>query len=424
MIGMFRTLALTVAAFGLFACNQTDKPSGPAPSSEATGSARIRLPSLPVGFRPDSSLDSNGSMIFQLTITGAGMTPIRAFWNLIPGQVEKVMLSDIPVGWPRVFSGSLIWRSASGDSTITHEGVDSAEISRDKIAEVALYLRKKGSTGAAEVCVEVEGWPSDSTCIKRPTFPITDVAGCWQVTVRRYFENRDTILRVGKLRIIQSDTALGSSLTWASGQTEYAPGVYYPVSTGLVIFGHQGMGMFYLKAYFDSNGVELQGDYRDSARTIEGGMRAVRMECDSTVYPPEDTIIVAPVDSTLECYRATQSFDDAALGLQYGLMLLKRDNGRSGKGWVKWDGYEAMSLNATIQPTPADSQTIEFNGYAPAGMADSSRYEVRLLYKGTYDPAKRATIGGEFFPWNDRRNRLGSWKAAPVACRTQDVLTP
>lgn len=275
-------MALTVAAFGIFACNRMDKPSGPSPSSEATGSARIRLPSLPLGFVPDSSLDSIGSMVFQLEVTGPGMSPIHAAWDLTPGKTEKVMLTDIPIGWPRVFSGHLLWTSAGGDSTVTHEGVDSAEIFRDKVAEVALYLRKKGSTGAAEVCVEVEGWPSDSTCIKRPTFPIKDVAGCWQVTVSRYFDDHDTVLRIGKLGITQMDTALAGTITWASGQVEYAPGVYYPVSTGLVKFGHQGVGSYYLKAYFDTNGVALEGDYRDSARIYEGGLRAVRIGCDST----------------------------------------------------------------------------------------------------------------------------------------------
>lgn len=282
MNGLFRTLALTVAAFGIFACNRMDKPSGPSPSSEATGSARIRLPNLPIGFVPDSSLDSNGTMVFQLMVTGPGMSPIHASWGLNPGKSEKVILTDIPVGWPRVFTGRLIWESAWGDSSVTHEGVDSAEISRDKIAEVALYLRKKGSTGAAEVCVEVEGWPSDSTCIKRPTFPITDVAGCWQVTIKRYFGTRDSVLRIGKLKITQMDTALTGTITWASGQVEYAPGVYYPVSTGLVKFGHEGVGDYYLKAYFDTNGVALEGDYRDSARVFEGGLRATRIGCDST----------------------------------------------------------------------------------------------------------------------------------------------
>jgi hypothetical protein len=423
MIGIFRTLALTVAAFGLFACNQTDKPSGPAPSSEATGSARIRLPSLPVGFQPDSTLDSNGNMIFQLTVTGAGMTPIRASWNLIPGHVEKVMLTDIPIGWPRVFTGRLIWRSAWGDSTVTHEGVDSAEISWDKIADVALYLRKIGSTGAAEVCVEVEGWHGDASCIKQPPFPIIDVSGCWQVAVRRVFDDWDTILRVGTLRIIQKDTALYGTITWASGQVENAPGVYYPGSTGLVKFGHEGMGMFYLKAYFDTIGAALIGDYRDSARTIEGGMHAFRIGCDSTWVPPEDTTVVPPVDSTLECYRTVQSFDDTTRGIyQTGLMLLKRDGGRTRRGWVKWDGYAEMRLTGAIDDSPADSQTIEFNGYAPAGMADSSRNGERFYYQGSYDPAKKRTIGGEFFRGTNRRNLLGSWKAAPVACRAQDSL--
>jgi hypothetical protein len=209
-------------------------------------------------------------------------SPIHASWNLNPGKSEKVVLADIPIGWSRVFSGRLLWKSAWGDSSVTHEGMDSAVIFRDKVAEVALYLRMKGSTGAAEVCVEVEGWPSDSTCIKRPTFPITDVAGCWEVAVRRYFDNRDTLLRIGKLGITQMDTALTGRITWASGQVECAPGVYYPVSTGLVKFGHLGFGDYYIKAYFDSTGLELQGEYRDSARIYEGGLRAVRIGCDST----------------------------------------------------------------------------------------------------------------------------------------------
>lgn len=297
MNGMFRVMGLSVAAFGMFACNQVEKPSGPSASREATGSARIRLPTLPIGFVPDSSLDSNGSMLFQLTVTGPGMSPIRASWDLEPGRAEKVLLSDIPVGWPRVFSGRLLWKSAWGDSSVTHEGVDSAEISSDKVAEVALYLRKKGSTGAAEICVDVEGWPSDTTCIRRPTLPIRDAAGCWQLTVRRFFETHDRLLRTGKIEITRQDTVLTGTITWASGQVERAPGIYTPAGTGLVLFGHEGAGDFYLKAYFDSNGIELQGDYRDRARTVEGGLRATRIGCDSTSPPPWDSTEVAPAGS-------------------------------------------------------------------------------------------------------------------------------
>jgi hypothetical protein len=63
-----------------------------------------------------------------------------------------------------------------------------------------------------------------------------------------------------------------------------------------VKFGHEGVGSYYLKAYFDTNGVALEGEYRDSASVIEGGLRAVRIGCDSTALPWENSTVVAPVD--------------------------------------------------------------------------------------------------------------------------------
>jgi hypothetical protein len=163
------SIGFGITLLGLVACNPIDKlTSKPVDPMEGTGMARMKLPSLPKGFIPDSTLDSNGQAYFQLIISGNDMDPIYHSWTLYPWQTEPVTISGIPAGNDRVFTGRLLWMSVrTGDTTLTHEGVSTASIYRDSIADVFLYLQKK-SGGSANICIEVEGWQSDSTCI-RPT---------------------------------------------------------------------------------------------------------------------------------------------------------------------------------------------------------------------------------------------------------------
>src|SRR5690606_2459543 len=263
MIKPFRLIAIALAAFGLFACDQSEKPSGPAAAGEGTGSARLKLPSIPAGYLPDSSLDSSGQAVFLLTITGPGMDPIHSSWYLTPGQTEPVVINDIPVGWPRTFTGRLLWMSGRGDTAVTHEGKDSVAISGNAVAEVSLYLRKIGSRGAAEVCVQVEGWPADSTCLKRPTYPFRDASGCWRLAIDTVVGGKDSLYR-GTLRIIQKDSTLIGEIIWDAGRRESATGGVYGGNTGMVRLGGATGHSYYIKAYFDSTGQWLLGEYRDS----------------------------------------------------------------------------------------------------------------------------------------------------------------
>jgi hypothetical protein len=439
MIKSVRMAAVVLAVFALFACDQSDKPSAPSITGEGTGSARIKLPSIPAGYVPDSSLDSSGLAVFQLTITGPGMEPIRESWYLTPGQTDPVVVGEIPVGWPRTFTGRLIWMAGWSDSTITHEGMDTVAISRDTVAEVSLYLRKGGSRGAAEVCVQVEGWPADSNCIKRPTLPITDVAGCWRVTVRGPHGTPDSVLRIGELKITQWDSLLAGTIKWASGQMEHAMGAYYPVSTGLVLFGHGGAGggSYYIKAYFDSNGVALLGEYHDSARTFMGSLRATRLVCDTADTPPVDTLCCMPprpdtlpppvIDTliqqparTLACWNVRQTLKDGE-EMSGSFWLIRR--GFATMGSFSWDGFPGMVLSSEhVQSGPDE---IYLFGRLSAGLArdsaDRVHYKARISGPGS-DSLQYGTIYARpAYPdstWDGftTRDAFGTWGGTSIPC--------
>lgn len=434
MIKPFRMVCIGLAAFGLFACEQSDKPSAPSVAGEGTGSARIKLPSLPQGYVPDSSLDSSGMAVFQLTITGPGMEPIRESWYLTPGHTDPVIVGEIPVGWPRTFTGRLIWMSGWSDSTVTHEGMDTVAISRDTVAEVSLYLRKRGSRGAAEVCVQVEGWPADSGCIKRPKYPFLDASGCWRLSVRTAIGGRDSLVG-GTLKITQRDSNIVGAISWDSGREEIATGGVYAASTGLVLLGRNSEQSYYIKAYFDSTGRGLEGEYRDSGMAASIGLRAVRILCDTMVAPPLDTICCRPprpdtlpppvIDTTLDtaslaCWRVHQTLVSGE-EMSGSLWLIRR--GSALKGSFLWNGFPGMILSS--EHVPAGSDGIYLFGMLPAGMggdtANWAHYKARisvsradtLEYGAIYArPAGRDSASGEF----TGADFFGEWGGTPIQC--------
>ena len=172
-------LGFTLAALGLFACNREDTGvSGP--KAAGTGSARIALPVVPSGYLAKSPAGSLA--VFDLIISGDGMAPMQLDWTLASDTPASVVVAGIPVGM-RVFQGRLIqFDSTGGDSLVTHEGIDSAFITRDSVAQVRLFLKRTGG-GSAHVCVQVEGWPADSSCDTVVTPPLPDtVTDCFSVS--------------------------------------------------------------------------------------------------------------------------------------------------------------------------------------------------------------------------------------------------
>jgi len=172
---------LAMAAFSLSACDQADKSPVQADPHGGQGSARIALPKLPAGY-----LAAQGQQAwFSLIISGQGMSPLTRTWIVGPDAPPPLSVDGIPAGL-RSFRGRLIRiDSAGGDTTVTHEGVDSAWIQRDSVAEVHLFLSQLGSVGSAHVCVEVEGWASDSACVQPPPPPIGSVSGCYALAVSK-----------------------------------------------------------------------------------------------------------------------------------------------------------------------------------------------------------------------------------------------
>jgi hypothetical protein len=285
MIPRFRTFLLALAGIGLYACMENDKPTSSAPESKITGSARVQLPAIPAEYLAKTGAASGSQALFALTITGRDMAPIHQSWYLTPGQPQSVYIAGIPAGNLRIFTGRLIrLDTASGDTTLTHEGSDSASIRQNSITDVNLYLHRRENGGDARICVEVEGWPSDSTCIRPPIEPTRAwFGGCWNVFVAKQggAPGQDSVFRT-KLRIEQWDTGLTAFVTWNSGQTDTASG--YVNVQGTAFIGYQEGG-FKITADLDSNLVDttfnarMHGWFNDSARGIYGPMTASQAPC-------------------------------------------------------------------------------------------------------------------------------------------------
>jgi hypothetical protein len=163
---MFQALGFALVTFGIFACNPenglptTPKVNGP------MGSARVMLPAIPENYLSKSAAGTKA--IFVLTVSGENMTTIQQSLSLEPGQSDSLIITAIPSGYMRVFSGQLLKvNSTTGDSSITHEGLTSAYVERNQTSNVYLYLSKKGN-GSAHICVDIEDWSRDSTCFNSP----------------------------------------------------------------------------------------------------------------------------------------------------------------------------------------------------------------------------------------------------------------
>jgi hypothetical protein len=270
MIRKILMIGTSLAALGLSGCDRQDRSPTQPDEKGLTGSARVALPSLPAGYLADSTQTA----WFSLSITGPGMTPILKSWTLSPNHSEPVLVQGIPAGM-RNFYGRLVRVDpGKGDTTITHVGTDSAYIQSGAVAEVHLYLKAAGS-GSAHVCVEVEGWPADPTCIVPP--PVINVAGCYSLRVINSNAARGQDTLEARLRITQSDTSLQAWVTWASGQTDSTIGAILFGETVYVGWGAAGSA-FHFKAARDSMGV-LHGWVMDADRNLSGEAHARPAPC-------------------------------------------------------------------------------------------------------------------------------------------------
>lgn len=407
MIRPIRALAfmgLALSALGLYGCNQEEK-SPVRPNVEGKGSARFALPSLPKDYLPSKGANAPAGQraLFALTVRGEGMEPIRRSWILNEGSAPTVTVDGIPAGL-RVFEGRMVRiDSTGGDTTVTHEGADSAWISRDSVAEVRLFLRAGGS-GRAHVCVQVEGWPSDSTCIQPPDTGTVVLDGCWRIQIAASGPGPDTLFG-GELRIIQLGDTLLSTLHWDSGSTDTAIGRVFP--GGPIYLGIDG-GDFRFKANLDSAGT-LVGGFYHQARGISGWGQAWRTSCD-TISPP--------------------SFVRACFTFKQTLNSGKSASGRIGfeawnGGWMStyfhWDGLgSGYGYGETVYGSVDDSALVRVGVHPPTGMFPPKQKIDSVLYLMNLQP-QGASIGGLFqLSGLNQGVQLGSWSGMRATCRESD----
>lgn len=392
-------MGLALSALGLSACNQEEK-SPVRPNAEGKGSARIALPALPKGYLALPGAQA----LFALTVSGEGMDPIRRSWVLNEGNAPAVTIDGIPAGHARIFEGRLVRiDSAGGDTSVTHEGSESAWISRDSTAEVRLFLRA-GGNGKAHVCVEVEGWPIDPSCIQPPDTSSLFVGGCWNFTVTKPGPKQDSLFK-GTLQVDQSGSFLSARLIWESGAVDTTIGEVFANETAY--FGPGLSGDFLFKSHLDSAG-DLIGWFEDPGRGITGYARAARASCD-TVSPP--TYIRA-------CFNFKQT-----------LVQGKSASGRIGfeswgEGWVgtyfHWDGFApGYAIGNPIYGSIDDSALVQVGAHPPAGMFPPKAKIDSVGYMMNLQPGigigSLYQIGGI----NDGKH-LGDWSGMRTECKESD----
>ncbi|MDQ3003702.1 MAG: hypothetical protein M3Y08_20890 [Fibrobacterota bacterium] len=411
MMKTIQSFAFALAVIGLSACNQQERISAPSGKTEGSGGARIALPVVPGNYL--AKLGAGVVADFELTITGDGMEPIRRHWILSPAMRESVFVDGIPVGM-KVFHGRLMKRdTATFDSIVTHEGRDSAWIEKDRVTDVRLYLRKGGG-GSAHICVEVEGWPLDSSCINPPNPVYPDFSGCWNVSITKNVGTTPyDSLFTGYLRINQSDSSLAAVITWKSGAADTAYG-HVRSSDGTAIIGYYlEYGDFAFKGGMDSSGQTIFGWFTDSSRGIFGNLQGQRGSCDSV-------IVVPPVEDTVACFSVAQALKNGKGGS--GKLVLRQNMGHVW-GTFNWIGFPAMSvMPGTMSGSILDSAVVTLHGRAPKGMFDVSGKVDSVAYKGRIMPNGMIIDATVYRILPGAWKALGVWKGYREACASKDSL--
>jgi hypothetical protein len=390
---------LTLAAFGLFACNQERiaEPAGSKHGKAITGAARIALPALPKEYLSDSG--GAEAAWFALTVSGAGMESIRKTWALKPGHSESLHLDGIPVGL-RSFHGALLKISA-GDTVITHEGGDSAWIERDSVAEVHLYLRRAGG-GSARVCVEVEGWPADPSCIKPPIIPVIDYHGCWRITVQQHGvpPAADTFFDA-QLSFRQNDSLLTAVVTWAGGAQDSASG--YVINDGTVYIGYQG-GAFTFKGGADSTGTYLRGHLRSPGRGVYGPITGKHGACAAPGTPPQPILWQT-------CYNTVRTLTGQAP--LAGRLVLRFYDGIVLHGGFHWSGLPGYGADAGGSAgSPSGTFEVDLRVFGQSGTPEQGS---EWVYSMNLEPVG-PTLGTIFGVTFDTLKPVGTWTAERSQC--------
>jgi hypothetical protein len=147
----------------LFSCSEKNPTASiPNNTQSEVGQAIVRLPDLSshqLQKLPAGVTDPNA---LTLLIVAADMDTIKYSWPLSGLKGQQVLIEGIPAGKNRLFEGFL---TASGK--LTHSGKVAVQILAGQQVPVSLKLT---GVGSADVCIEVEGYPS--SCNQNDTFSV------------------------------------------------------------------------------------------------------------------------------------------------------------------------------------------------------------------------------------------------------------
>lgn len=375
----------------LSACvHRESEPLGPEPASTEMGEAEIRLPALPEGFLAKRSAGAADPM-FILTISGNGMVTRKHAWPLTSASGAPIKVVNIPVG-QRLFTGQL-----DVDGSITHADSQWVPIEKGKTAQVNLKLAS--SSGNANVCVEIEGFPPPVGC--KPPAKLPDVSGCYGFTVG--FPVVDTVSS-HVFRIFQADSSLVGVIDWDFGASDTSRGLLRP--DGWMTFG-QPTGDFYFSGSLDANG-RLSGKFFDKSNPVSKPLTGYRRDC----------VVIRPVDPSLTCYEVSQALD---VGGGTGRLVFRAKGGL--QGVFQWVGYETMSVTGSIGAVNG-LKTLWIYGRLPTGLAKGLE---GVHYKGQIatDPGAsivNGTVYGTDSSGTAAGPQRGHWKGYAKACLPGDGL--
>jgi hypothetical protein len=147
----------------LFSCAEKNPTASISDNTQSeVGQAIVRLPDLSshqLQKLPAGVTDPNA---LTLLIVAADMDTIKYSWPLAGLKGQQVLIEGIPAGKNRLFEGFLTSRG-----NLTHSGKVAVQILAGQQVPVSLKLT---GVGSADVCIEVEGYPS--SCNQNDTFSV------------------------------------------------------------------------------------------------------------------------------------------------------------------------------------------------------------------------------------------------------------
>jgi|GEM_PF-3441997 len=385
------------AVIGLLGCDRQDATVLQSDQDGVTGFARIALPALPSGYLQDSGQKA----LFVLTVAGPTKDTVRYRWELRPDRSQPILVDGLSAGVNH-FQGRLLrFDSLAGDSVVTHEGENTALIKRDSVTDVRLSL-KAGGSGTAHICVDVEGWPPDSTCAVIPSepVPVQKVLGCWSIQARHAGDmlGEDSLLQ-GHLIIVKRDSMMSAELTWISGRVDTTTALYHD-GERLIYFGEGGHGDFLFKAHLDSTDI-LYGPFVDTALGIEGDARATRTAC------------LPETSENKRCFDFKQIEEGAIITGRMGI----ETDGNAATFFVHWQGIGSRVGQGTVHGNLDSSASVSGVVITPPGLPSNNIDPDSVLFQFQVVDSQ---LMGAVFPADNPTLEFGKWSGHQTLCISHD----